>query len=61
MVFEQQALAPGPGTRAKPFSGGPQDESALSGASIFKPPTLPEVMTLEAYFRYSISALGPFL
>ena len=45
MIFEPQALVPGPGTRAKTPSGGPQDESALSGSSIFKPPALPEVMT----------------
>jgi len=44
MVFEHQALAPGAGTREKPPSGGPQNESALSGSSIFKPPALAEVM-----------------
>jgi len=45
MIFEHQALALGPGTRAKPPSGGPQDEAALSASSIFNPPALPEVMT----------------
>jgi hypothetical protein len=44
MLFAQKVLAPGPGTRAKPPSSGPQDESALSGSLIFKPPALAEVM-----------------
>jgi hypothetical protein len=54
MVFEHQALAPGPGTRAKPPSGGPQDESPLSGASIFKPPALLEIMNKKEFLGLTI-------
>ena len=45
MIFGDQALAPGPGTRAKATFRWPQTKSALSGSCIFKPPALLEVMT----------------
>jgi hypothetical protein len=55
MIFTQKVLAPGPGTKLratfkwglfKSARGGVL--STLSGSLLFKPPALPEIVTLKA-------------
>jgi len=46
MVFGAQTLAPGPGTQLRATFRWRPIQSALSGSLFFKPPALPEVMTI---------------
>jgi hypothetical protein len=47
MVFEAQALAPGPGTRSAATFRWHSIQAALSGSRFFNPPPLVEVMILK--------------
>jgi len=46
MIFEPKVLAPEPGTRAKVTFRWLQTQFTLGGSCIFKPPDVPEVMTM---------------
>jgi hypothetical protein len=57
MIFAQKLLAPEPGTRPKSTFRWSPIQSALSGSLFFKPPALPEVMTLTISFLVMLAPL----
>jgi hypothetical protein len=59
MIFAQKVLAPGPGTQPRVTFRWRPFQSALSGSLFFKPPALPEAVTLLPFAMHQAFCVLP--